>query len=182
MIPDDLDSHTISLESFRSFKGPLFDKPVAGIGTFFAVSYSKPALVAFALFLTNCPVHFFFFSYLNELTLSYYAFQDNLYSHFRCWKTRFITAEKTNIEEKRTNYILKIRVQNLDQSLNLDEWNSSSSAFTFIKAIHWCSYSSYCELPWVLSCISNSGLISTSQPVRTWTWTFKSNQFYLKKN
>ena len=40
-----LDSYTISLKSFRSFRGPLFRKPVTGQELFFAVSYSKPALV-----------------------------------------------------------------------------------------------------------------------------------------
>ena len=40
------DSYTISLESFRSFRGPLFRKPVTGQELFFAVSYSKPALDA----------------------------------------------------------------------------------------------------------------------------------------
>ena len=44
-----LDSYTISLESFRSFRGPLFRKPVTGQELFFAVSYSKPALVAEAV-------------------------------------------------------------------------------------------------------------------------------------
>ena len=40
-----LDSNTIGLESFRSFRGPLFHKPVLNwSGTFFAVSYSEPAL------------------------------------------------------------------------------------------------------------------------------------------
>ena len=39
-----LDSYTISLESFRSFRGPLFCKPVNWSGFFFAASYSKPAL------------------------------------------------------------------------------------------------------------------------------------------
>ena len=34
----------ISLESFRSFRGPLFRKPVTGQELFFSVSYSKPAL------------------------------------------------------------------------------------------------------------------------------------------
>jgi len=38
------DSYTISLESFRSFRGPLFRKPVTGQELFFAVSYSKPVL------------------------------------------------------------------------------------------------------------------------------------------
>ena len=40
-----LDSYTISLESFRSFRCPLFRKPVTGQELFFTVSYSKPALV-----------------------------------------------------------------------------------------------------------------------------------------
>ena len=44
-----LDSYTISLESFRSFRGPLFRKPVTGQELFFAVSYSKPALAARAI-------------------------------------------------------------------------------------------------------------------------------------
>ena len=39
-----LDPYTISLESFRSFRGPLFHKPVPGQELFFAVSYSKLAL------------------------------------------------------------------------------------------------------------------------------------------
>ena len=39
-----LDSFAISLESFRSFRGPLFCKPVTGQEHFFAVSYRKPAL------------------------------------------------------------------------------------------------------------------------------------------
>ena len=39
-----LDSFRISLESFRSFRGPLLLKPVTGQELFFAVSYSKPAL------------------------------------------------------------------------------------------------------------------------------------------
>ena len=39
-----LDSYTISLESFRSFRGPLFLKPVTGQKLFFSVSYSKPTL------------------------------------------------------------------------------------------------------------------------------------------
>ena len=39
-----LDSYTISLESFRSFRGPLFRKPVNGQELFLAVSYSKPTL------------------------------------------------------------------------------------------------------------------------------------------
>ena len=38
-----LDSYTMSLESFRSFRGPLFHKPVIGQELFFAVSFSKPA-------------------------------------------------------------------------------------------------------------------------------------------
>ena len=44
------DSYTISLESFRSFRGLLFHKPVTGQEFFFAVSYSKPALTAFSNF------------------------------------------------------------------------------------------------------------------------------------
>ena len=42
---DNLDSFRISLESFRSFRGPLLHKPVTGQELFFAVSYSKLALV-----------------------------------------------------------------------------------------------------------------------------------------
>ena len=38
------DPYTISLESFRSFGGPLIRKPVTGQELFFDVSYSKPAL------------------------------------------------------------------------------------------------------------------------------------------
>ena len=40
-----LDSFRISLESFRSFRGPLLPKPVTGQELFLAVSYNKPALV-----------------------------------------------------------------------------------------------------------------------------------------
>ena len=36
---------SISSESFRSFRGPLFRKPVTGQELFFAASYSKQALV-----------------------------------------------------------------------------------------------------------------------------------------
>ena len=39
-----LDSYTISLESFRSFRGPLFHKPVTVQELFFAVSCSKLTL------------------------------------------------------------------------------------------------------------------------------------------
>jgi hypothetical protein len=41
---NNFDSIRISLESFRSFRGPLLYKPVTGQELFFAVSYSKPAL------------------------------------------------------------------------------------------------------------------------------------------
>jgi hypothetical protein len=41
---NNLDSFKISLESFRSFRGPLLLKPVTGQELFFAESYSKPAL------------------------------------------------------------------------------------------------------------------------------------------
>ena len=49
LIPNDqgnhLDSYTVSLESFRSFRGPLFFKQVlTGQALFFAISNSKPAL------------------------------------------------------------------------------------------------------------------------------------------
>jgi hypothetical protein len=40
-----LDTFRISLESFRSFRGPLLHKPVTDQELFFPVSYSKPALV-----------------------------------------------------------------------------------------------------------------------------------------
>ena len=39
-----LDSYTISSESFMSFRGSLFPKPVTGQELVFAVSYSKSAL------------------------------------------------------------------------------------------------------------------------------------------
>ena len=42
---NNLDSFRISLESFGSFRGTLLHKPVTGQELFFAVSYSKPALV-----------------------------------------------------------------------------------------------------------------------------------------
>ena len=41
---NNLDSFRISLESFRSFRGPLLHKPVTGQELFFAVSYSKSEL------------------------------------------------------------------------------------------------------------------------------------------
>ena len=41
---NNLDSFRISLESFRSFRGPLLCKLATGQELFFAVSYSKPAL------------------------------------------------------------------------------------------------------------------------------------------
>ena len=41
---NNLDSYRISLESFRTFRGPLLLKPVAGQELFFSVSYNKPAL------------------------------------------------------------------------------------------------------------------------------------------
>ena len=44
-----LDSYTISLESFRSFRSPLFCKPLTGQELFLAVSYSKPALMTIKL-------------------------------------------------------------------------------------------------------------------------------------
>ena len=49
---NNLDSFRISLESFRSFRGPLLPKPVTGQELFLAVSYSKPALVI-VIFDTN---------------------------------------------------------------------------------------------------------------------------------
>ena len=42
---NNLDSFRISLESFKSFRVPLIHKPVTGKELFFAVSYSKPALI-----------------------------------------------------------------------------------------------------------------------------------------
>ena len=41
---NNLDSCRISLESFRSFRGPLLLKPLTGQELFFAISYSKSAL------------------------------------------------------------------------------------------------------------------------------------------
>ena len=41
---NNLDSFRISLESFRSFRGPLLHNPVTGQELFFTVSYNKPAL------------------------------------------------------------------------------------------------------------------------------------------
>ena len=43
---NNLDSFRISLESFRSFRGPLLLKPVTGQELYFAISYSKLALAA----------------------------------------------------------------------------------------------------------------------------------------
>ena len=54
-----LDSYTISLELFRSFRGPLLHKPVNGQELFFAVSYSKPALpthLLLSMYLKNAPL------------------------------------------------------------------------------------------------------------------------------
>ena len=47
LVLDDLgnNSFNISLESFRSFRGPLLHKPVTGQELFFDVSYSKLALI-----------------------------------------------------------------------------------------------------------------------------------------
>ena len=42
---NNLDSFRISLESNRSFRGPLLLKPVTSQELLFAVSYSKPALI-----------------------------------------------------------------------------------------------------------------------------------------
>ena len=54
-------THKISLESFRSFRGPLFHKPVTGQEFFFNVSYSKPALKEYHFrrnnLLSNFPWH-----------------------------------------------------------------------------------------------------------------------------
>ena len=46
------DSYVISLKSFKSFRGSLICKPVTGQELFFAVSYSKLALVMKKL--SNC--------------------------------------------------------------------------------------------------------------------------------
>ena len=46
----------ISLESFRSSRGPLFRKPVTGQKLFFPVSYSKPALVLYISLETRQPI------------------------------------------------------------------------------------------------------------------------------
>ena len=43
---NNLDSFRINLISFRASRGPLFHKPFSWLGPFFAVSYSKPALVS----------------------------------------------------------------------------------------------------------------------------------------
>jgi hypothetical protein len=44
---NNLDSFRVSLESFRSFRGPLLHKPLTRQELFFAFSYSKRALVNF---------------------------------------------------------------------------------------------------------------------------------------
>ena len=49
---NNLGSFKLSSESFRSFRGPLLGKPVTGQELFFAVSYSKLALVMKKL--SNC--------------------------------------------------------------------------------------------------------------------------------
>ena len=58
ILDDNLDSFRISLESFRSFRGPLLLKPVTGQELFFAVSYSKPALVVVVPFIFRILVHY----------------------------------------------------------------------------------------------------------------------------
>ena len=69
-----MDSYTVSLESFKSFRGLLFCKSVTGQETFFAVSYSKPTLKAFLVFsLYNLIWHLFLFSAWLEA-----SFQDEL--------------------------------------------------------------------------------------------------------
>ena len=45
---NNFDSFTLSLDSFRSFRGSLHLKPVTGQELFFAASYSKLALKAFS--------------------------------------------------------------------------------------------------------------------------------------
>jgi len=47
MIMGIADSFRISLESFRSFRGPLLLKPVTGQELFFNVSYRKPENLLF---------------------------------------------------------------------------------------------------------------------------------------
>ena len=50
---NNLDSFRISLESFRSFIGPLLHKPVIGQELFFAVSYNKPALITICMHISR---------------------------------------------------------------------------------------------------------------------------------
>ena len=60
----------ISLESFRSFRGPLFLKPVTGQELFFAVSYSKPALVFYFCFICNFYLYFLYSGHCNPLLIT----------------------------------------------------------------------------------------------------------------
>ena len=55
-------SSRISLVPFRTFRWPLFPKPVTGIELFLAVSYSKPALAVKDLMENICMGELFLFS------------------------------------------------------------------------------------------------------------------------
>ena len=59
---NNLNSFRISLESFRSSRGPLLHKPVTGQELFFAVSYSKPVLVSHFYFSVVLNLVFIYFS------------------------------------------------------------------------------------------------------------------------
>ena len=89
-----LDSFRINLESFRSFKGPLFHKPVTGQELFFAVSYSKLALIK------------------NSMTNNVTNFLDNGYFRF---KKHEISIFKVNLLDQkcvlRLIFFLNIKIE-----------------------------------------------------------------------
>ena len=64
---NNLDSFRISLESLRSFRGPLLLKPVTGQELFLAVSYSKPALVQIYLWLPHLFQNCYLPMYKNQI-------------------------------------------------------------------------------------------------------------------
>ena len=73
------DSFRISLESFRSFRGPILNKPVTGQELFFAIFYSKPALATRPFF---AQIH----SSFGELLSSVYSTWDMGYITLSCKK------------------------------------------------------------------------------------------------
>ena len=86
-------THTISLESFRSFRGPLFRKPVTGQELFLLFLTAKPSLVIVDKIIENrLPniylsylVHFWTFGFLHNAWLNC-SHKDNPRNHncFHC--------------------------------------------------------------------------------------------------